>query len=390
MRLLYVTPELPWPLTSGHVRHFHFLRELGSRHEVVLLALARSLTGAADARAALEPLVGRVEVVARGRARTRAGRIVELRQAARRLASAAGRLVGENAFDAVLLAGKETAPVVRAVRGVPLVLDVCDASSVRLRGQAALAAPRQRPAALLRLARMRAVERRLLAATPHVVFASERDRRALMGHDGGYVVPNGVDLEHFTRRRNGGAPATGATIAFSGVMAYEPNRDAAVRLVSRVLPLVREQLPEAEVVLAGRDPGPALVELARGIGGVTVTGLCPDLRPHVEGATVYCAPLRFGAGIQNKLLEALALEVPVVTTSLAAAGLRTGDGEPPVVVADDDDAIAAQIVRLVRDPQERAALAAAGRRYVERHFSWQRSAEAVEAALAKAADCTFA
>jgi glycosyltransferase involved in cell wall biosynthesis len=173
-------------------------------------------------------------------------------------------------------------------------------------------------------------------------------------------------------------------------MAYEPNRDAAVRLVSRVLPLVREQVPDAEVVLAGRDPGPALVALGRAAGGVTVTGLCPDLRPHVEAATVYCAPLRFGAGIQNKLLEALALEVPIVTTSLAAAGLRAGDAEPPVVIADDDDAIAAAVVRLVRAPDERAAVAAAGRRYVERHFSWERSAQAIEGALSRAADCTFA
>jgi glycosyltransferase involved in cell wall biosynthesis len=110
----------------------------------------------------------------------------------------------------------------------------------------------------------------------------------------------------------------------------------------------------------------------------------------VEAATVYCAPLRFGAGIQNKLLEALALEVPIVTTSLAAAGLRAGDAEPPVVIADDDDAIAAAVVRLVRAPDERAALAAAGRRYVERHFSWERSAQAIEGALSRAADCTFA
>jgi len=382
MRLLYITAELPWPLTSGHVRHFHFLRELGARHEVVLLSLTRSSDAASDARGVLERVVARVEVVAREPARSRAARALELRQAARRLARAAGALVTEQRVDAVLLAGKETSPALRAIPGMPLVLDVCDASSVRLRGQAAVAAPLSRAATLLRLARIRAVERRLLAATPHILFASERDRAALMGPAGGHVVPNGVDLEHFTRR-NGAAPPS-ARIAFTGVMAYEPNRDAAVRLVERVLPLVRDEVPGAEAVLAGRDPGAALLALGSR-DGVTVTGTCPDLRPHLEGAAVYCAPLRFGAGIQNKLLEALAMEVPVVTTALAAAGLRVAGDEPPVVVADDDAAIAAAVVRLVRDPRERAALAAAGRRYVERHFSWRRSAQTVEDVLARAA-----
>src|SRR5437870_5212725 len=133
MRLLYITAELPWPLTSGHVRHFHFLRELGARHEVVLLSLTRSSDAASDARDVLDAIVARVEVVAREPARSRAARALELRQAARRLARAAGALATEQRFDAVLLAGKETSPALRAITGMPLVLDVCDASSVRLR-----------------------------------------------------------------------------------------------------------------------------------------------------------------------------------------------------------------------------------------------------------------
>jgi glycosyltransferase involved in cell wall biosynthesis len=380
MKLLYITPELPWPLTSGHVRHYHFLRELGARHEVALLSLARPGAAKAEALQELEARVSRVEVVERDAARTRAGRVMELRQAAARLAAAAGRLA--RASDAVLLAGKETSPVLRAVDGVPLVLDVCDATSVRLRGQAAVAAPTRRVAALLRLARIRAVERRLLAATPHVMFASERDRAALMGPDRGYIVPNGVDLDRFTRRA--ATVPTAPIIVFTGVMAYEPNRDAAMRLVERVLPRVRDQVPDAQVVLAGRDPGPALLELARVHRGVTVTGTCPDLRPHLERAAVYCAPLRFGAGIQNKLLEALAMEVPVVTTPVAAAGLRVNGTQPPLRAAADDEALAADVVALLRDARQREALAAAGREYVKRHFSWQRAAEAVESVLGQA------
>jgi thymidylate kinase len=99
---------------------------------------------------------------------------------------------------------------------------------------------------------------------------------------------------------------------------------------------------------------------------------------------VYCAPLRFAAGIQNKLIEALAMELPVVAADVAAAGLRVGDREPPLMVADDDESLAAAIAGLMKDAARRAGLGAAGRSYVETHFSWERSAAAVDAALRSA------
>jgi polysaccharide biosynthesis protein PslH len=142
-------------------------------------------------------------------------------------------------------------------------------------------------------------------------------------------------------------------------------------------------------VIAGRDPRPALRAAARRHHAI-VTGACPDMRPHLEAAAVYCAPLRFSSGIQNKLLEALAMELAVVTTSVAAAGLRVDGHEPPLLVADDDDALAAAVARLLHDAAERARLGAAGRRYVERHFSWTRAVTLVDRALRRAADAPAA
>jgi thymidylate kinase len=116
-----------------------------------------------------------------------------------------------------------------------------------------------------------------------------------------------------------------------------------------------------------------------------VTGAVPDLRPDLEASAVYCAPLRFASGVQNKLLEAMALELPVVTTPVAAAGVRIGGDDAPVEVADDDEGLATALIRLLRDPVERARLGAAGRRHVERHCSWERAAALVEAELERAA-----
>jgi glycosyltransferase involved in cell wall biosynthesis len=382
MNILYVTTEVPYPLTSGYLRHFHFLHALSGRHTITLLSLTRRPRVCPGTDAALAPLVPRFEVFgARGRARGgRLHRLLRTRRAARELSRAVARHLAADTPDVVLLSGKDTFPALRAIQRTPLVVDICDAASVRLRGELAVTPRRARPVRALRLAETRRIERRLVARTRHLLFASERDRAAL-GAEHGVVVPNGVDLE-FWRRRS--PPAGGAEIAFTGVMAYRPNHDAAMRLVARLLPLVRERLPAASVVLAGRDPRPALRTAAAGRAGVTVTGACSDLRPHLAAAAVYCAPLRFASGVQNKLLEALAMELPVVTTDVAAAGLRVAAEDPPLVVADDDEDLAAAIAGLLADPAARARLGAAGRRYVERHFAWPRAAALLESVLCSA------
>jgi polysaccharide biosynthesis protein PslH len=382
MRLLYVTAEVPWPLTSGYLRHFHLLAGLAASHEITHLSLTRRVAVPAGARAALEPSVARLEVFGEGRADGLGGarRALHLRRAARELRGAVARHLATGRHDAVLLSGKDTFPALGAVGDTPLVIDVCDAASLRLEGELAVASGRRAALLRLRLAEMRRIERRLIARTPHLLFASERDRDAVGAH-GGAIVPNGIDLEAFTRHS---PPPDGAGIVFSGAMAYRPNDDAARRLVTRILPLVRERVPAARAVLAGRDPLAGLLAVAGDRPEVTVTGTVDDLRPHLEAAAVYCAPLRFAAGIQNKLLEALAMEIPVVTTPIAAAGLRAGADAPPVVVADDDAGIAAAVVRLLDDPAERRRLAVAGRAHVERHFSWPSSVAKVEAAIDRA------
>jgi glycosyltransferase involved in cell wall biosynthesis len=375
MRIAYVTAELPYPLTSGYLRHYHFIRALSRDHAVTLLSLSRRASIPPDAPTALRPMLERLEVFGSGSGSL--PRVLRLRHAAVELGRSLARLAASGSIDVVLFSGKDTLPALSAVGELPLVIDVCDAASLRLRGELAVCGRRRRLPVAARLAQLERVERRLATSTPHLVFASERDRTALAAWHG-TVVPNGVELRYWTRRA---PPASSSTVAFSGVLAYRPNHDAAMRLVTRILPLVRERVPEARLVLAGRDPLPELRAAAQGRPGIALTGTCPDLRPLLEEAAVYCAPLRFAAGIQNKLLEALAMELPVVTTAVAADGLRAAGEMPPLLVAQDDEQIAAAVAGLLADAAGRAAVAVAGRRYVARHFSWKRSAAALEAVL---------
>ena len=153
-------------------------------------------------------------------------------------------------------------------------------------------------------------------------------------------------------------------------MNYRPNIDAAVFLIEEVFPLVQKAHPEAELLLVGHSPVPALVA-AGNRPGVTVTGFVDDVRPYLERAAVFAAPLRFGAGIQNKVLEAMAMEVPVVASPLAADGLNTEDGaRPPVKLAQTASEFARLILAELEARETDTTPDIAAREYIQQHFVW--------------------
>ncbi len=176
----------------------------------------------------------------------------------------------------------------------------------------------------------------------------------------------------------------GAEVVFTGAMDYGPNVDAAVRLTRTIFPLVRRQIPAARLTLVGRDPAPE-VRALDDLEGVRVAGYVDDVRPYLENAAVFAAPLRFGAGIQNKLLEAMSMAVPSVVSTLAADGLRTVDGAmPPIVVIDDAEATAEAIVATLRRMAVDPTPDWAARAYVEQHFSWAASGRSLASLIAAA------
>ena len=391
MRILYVTNGFPYPLTSGYLRHYFLIRELAAAsHEVALFSLSGGEVTPED-RAALDEVCASVTVVRADTASWARQHLATVLPSltvdgpAAALGRAAADLGGRWPADAVLFSGKRTYPALPPLAGLPLVTDLCDATSSRLRSGLRHDPAVKVPAHLVEWASVRRVERALVARSSSLLFASARDRDLIVSPADAarsVVVPNGVDLGYW--RRTSDRLGRG-TIVFTGAMDYGPNADAALHLVQAVLPRIRAQRPDARVLLVGRDPGPALREAAARAEGVTLTGTVPDVRPALEEAAVFAAPLRVGAGIQNKVLEALAMEVPVVASSLAAGGLHTADGEaPPLVEIDGPEATATALVDALRRAEEGAPPAAAGRDFVAEHFSWRRSGELVARALAAA------
>jgi glycosyltransferase involved in cell wall biosynthesis len=301
----------------------------------------------------------------------------EYRVACRKMRVALKQLIQQGSFDVLVLHGKVLFPVIRGFDALPLVIDMCDATCLRLRRQMAHSSLPKRAWLALQHMRMRRLEKEMMAKSSHTVFISARDRDAVLAPgESAEVARIGVDSELWRRRAG---QENSDTLIFAGVMNYAANVDAASYLIDEIVPRVRKDIPDLTVYIVGRDPVPALQQKAKQQPGVHVTGFVDDMKPYLERSAVAVAPIRYGAGIQNKLLEAMAMEVPVVTTALAAEGLRVADGQtPPLYVAGNADEFAWRIVELLRDPVERARLARQGRQFVQRNYVWSHGAETLE------------
>ncbi len=194
------------------------------------------------------------------------------------------------------------------------------------------------------------------------------------------LVGNGVDLKYF--RPAGSAKAPGSMV-FTGVMDYRPNVDAVVWFCDEILPLIQAQIPQAQFTICGNRPAAPVRRLASR-PGVCVTGWVPDTRPYLDAAEVFVAPLRMARGIQNKLLEALAMGLPCVASTTAWRGTVVPQGEG-ILAADDATEFARHVVDLLRDESLRAETARKARAAAEAHYTWGRQLAALDEIIARIA-----
>jgi hypothetical protein len=254
----------------------------------------------------------------------------------------------------------------------PKLLDLCDSMAMNLqRRKTRDTNPLTRFLVGIEERRVRAYEPLIARRFDRVTFIAPPDQDALrvvapdIPSD---VIPSGVDLDFFNPNAPFERPDAPPTILFTGTMDYFPNLDAGYYLANSILPRVRETHPNAELHIVGMNPPERLARL-NGSRGVTVTGRVPDVRPYFDRATVFVAPMRCGSGLQTKNIEAMAMGVPLVTTTLGGNGLLAEPGTD-YVRTDDTDGIVQSVNRLIADPAERRVFAERGRAYVEREHNW--------------------
>lgn len=279
--------------------------------------------------------------------------------------------------DLLHVEGGGLAPLLRsASRGLPAILSVHDSKALRYQEFATYAAGARRRIRLELLSVLaRREERRWFKYADRIVVTSPSDAQALSDRLCAAriaVIPNGVDLEYFAYRPK---PEAGR-IVFTGNMNWPPNEDAAEHFACDVMPAIRNGIPCASFWIVGAEPSARVQSLAS-IPGVYVTGTVEDIRPWIWSAAVYASPLRFGLGVKNKILEAMACGAPIVATSRSLSGTPLTAGRQ-AMIADDDAKFAESVVRLLSEPALCDSLSHEARRKAEAEYSWDSIASAFE------------
>ena len=386
MKLLVLLSRFPFPLDKGDkLRAFHQLRYLAQRHEICLFTLTDEDVSA-EGRAAVKSFCRGGLVVHRlrrpGIARSMARAITEGKplqvgyfydaRAQRKLSG----LLHDFRPDHVYCQLIRMAEYLRAHAGQwPMTLDYMDVLSAGMARRATQAPRWQRPVVALEARRLLAYEAAAFDWFRHHTIISDQDRQ-LIRHPRRAeidVVLNGIDTDYFAAQP---AAAKEYDVLFCGNMSYHPNVDAACFLAEEIMPLVRARHPAARLLVAGTTPVPRVLALAS--AQVVVSGWVPDIRAAYASARVFVAPMRVGTGLQNKLLEAMAMGLPCVTTPLAHNALGGADGQE-LRVADTGAALAQAISGLLGNPTEAAALAGRGQAFVKAHYTWAGATARLEA-----------
>lgn len=369
MKILLVSEMIPCLPSHDGFRLIpaNLIRNLWERHEIHLIALSQGEEDEKQAQWSCayckSVSIFRSDHGSRAKLRALTGTVDPL------LTRFVGDAVARVGPDLLHLEGGGLAALVHSTAGCPpAVLCVHDSKALRYREFAEYSA-RGKARVRLRLLSLlaRHQERRWFRDADCVVVTSPSDAQALSGATTAEriaVIPNGVDLEYFAYRP---VPEAGR-IVFSGNMSWPPNEDAAEHFARDIMPSIKNRIPDASFWIVGADPSLRVRNLANTLG-VHVTGTVADIRPWIWSAAVYASPLRFGLGVKNKILEAMACGAPIVATLQSLSGTPLIDGRH-AMISDDDAKFTESIVRLLDEPALRESLSREARRKVEAENSW--------------------
>jgi sugar transferase (PEP-CTERM/EpsH1 system associated) len=388
MRVLFLAHRIPFPPNKGDkIRAFNILKYLAKRHEVHLACLVddgRDLQFVPD----IEKYVGRVVF---DTIRPRVKKLLALGGLLRSRAITVGyfyspalqrqidEIIDTMDVDAFFCSSSPMAEYLfhsrhagtRVSDGVKI-MDLIDVDSCKWRQYA-----EQSPVWTSWIYRCEAeylaeYEKRIARIFDHVLVVSEQEKSVFPG--GGNTpnleaMSNGVDLEFFKPDQSETHTPARPTLVFTGAMDYRPNVEGIRWFVESVLPRIRVAVPDVELLIVGNKPTPEVVRLGR-LQGVVVTGFVEDVRKYLAGASACIVPLRVARGIQNKVLEAMAMGKAVVCTPQAHEGIRANPGKE-LVVAEGAEAFSAATIDLLLDQGRASQLGLAARQCVEREYSWE-------------------
>jgi len=367
MKILFVTHRLPYaPNRGDRIRAYHMLQHLGREASVSLLSLVHDREEEAADLSSLPITHATLVRTTPWRNRMRSAMALPTRQPLTHtlldspgLEAALAEAVALQPPDVVLAfcTGVARLAFSEPLKNVPVVLDMVDVDSAKWSALSASTRPPMRWIYGREARCLGAFERSIVARCATTLVVTDRERTTLREEVGAgdiRVIPNGVDLQQF---HNPHVPTAAPRVVFCGVMNYAPNEAAALRLARGIWPKIRAVRPDARLTFVGAHPTAAVRDLAVADGSIEVTGAVADVRPYLWKAAVSAAPIHTARGVQNKVLEALAAGLPVVTSEVVASGLPASVLPGCLVAERDEDAADAIVWLLAQDPLARRAVA---------------------------------
>lgn len=391
MRIFYICRRVPFPPNRGDkIAAFNAIRHLSARHEVHVFCLGdgvQDLTNISGLQAYAKSVtaapVDEFTIKLRAFAALVTGQplsVAALNEA--RLHDAIQKKFTELRPDLIIVYSCNMAQFAEHFPDVPRIMHFGDLDSLKWLQYAERSSMPLNWIYAIEARRLLGYERHIAQIFSHALVHTEiekRDFERLIPGIPVTVVGNGVDLDYF---RSAGEAKRPASMVFTGVMDYRPNIDAAVWFCNEILPIVQAEIPAANFTICGSRPAPAVRRLAKR-RGVTVTGWVADARPYLDRAEIFVAPLRMARGVQNKLLEALAMGLPCVASTAACRG-TAGPAVEGILATDDPQEFARHLVNLLTDSNGRAVMACRARAAAEANYRWETQLSRLDQVIAAA------
>jgi sugar transferase (PEP-CTERM/EpsH1 system associated) len=386
MKIFVLLPRIPYPLEKGDkLRAFNQIKQLSKRNEIVLCALNDSpKVDEQDAFRALQPYCQSINFIRISKLQILLGLVRAFlkglpmqcgyfynHRAAKRINS----LIVKHKPDILYGQLLRTAEYIRH-KDIPKAIDYQDIFSYGMKRRANIASFITRPVFNMEYRRLKRFEAITFDQFDVRSIISEPDR-ALFPHekrDEILIIPNGVDHDFFKPQER----EKKYDLVFTGNMSYPPNVNAVEYLANDIMPIVWKALPETTLYIAGATPDPKVKKAAS--ERIIVSGWLDDIRDAYAQSRVFIAPMRIGTGLQNKLLEAMSMRLPAITSPLANASLGAKPNEE-ILIGNNAEEMAQNIITLLTDKEKAERLAQAGYDFTNRVYDWGKATEKLEAAM---------
>lgn len=385
MKIFVLLPRIPYPLEKGDkLRAFNQVKQLAKNNEIILCALNDKNVDEQKAFQALQPYCSSINFIKINKFQIFIGLIRAFLKGwpmqcgyfyNRKAAKKVDALIAKHQPDMLYGQLVRVAQYIRH-KDIPKSIDYQDVFSYGMKRRRDIANFLARPVFNMEYQRLCRYEAAVFDEFDVKTIISEPDRD-LIPHpkkDEILIIPNGVDHEFFKPKQE----KKKYDIVFTGNMSYAPNVNAVDYLANEILPLVWKQVPETMMYIAGATPDPKVKRVA--CDRIIVSGWLDDIRDAYAQSRVFIAPMRIGTGLQNKLLEAMSMGLPAITTPLANASLGAKPGEE-ILVGSNAEELAQHIITLLTNPERAKQIAQAGFDFTNRVYDWGKATERMEEAM---------